>query len=78
MQGKDVLYICGSDEHGAAITLRAKKEKTTPKDIVDTYHAQIKETFEDFGISFDHYHRTSAKLHHETSSDFFKERAAAG
>jgi len=71
-QGKDVLFVCGSDEHGAAITLRAKKEGTTPKAIVDKYHNQIKKAFEDFGISFDYYHRTSSELHHKTASDFFK------
>ena len=70
-QGKDVLFVCGSDEHGAAITLRAKKEETTPKAIVDKYHNQIKKAFEDFGMSFDFYHRTSSELHHKTASDFF-------
>lgn len=68
---KDVAYICGSDEHGAAITLRAKKEGTTPKDIIDKYHQINKDTFEKFGISFDIYDRTSAPIHHETSQDFF-------
>ena len=71
MQGHDVVFICGSDEHGAAITLRAKKEGITPRDIVDKYHTLNKETFEKFGIEFDLYHRTSAPLHHETASDFF-------
>ncbi len=71
--GKDVVYICGSDEHGAAITLRAKKEGTTPKAIIDKYHKINKETFEKFGISFDIYDRTSAQIHHETSQEFFKE-----
>ncbi|MBT6745293.1 MAG: class I tRNA ligase family protein, partial [Flavobacteriales bacterium] len=71
-QGKDVLFVCGSDEHGAAITLRAKKEGTTPKAIVNKYHNQIKKAFEDFGMSFDYYHRTSSELHHKTASDFFK------
>lgn len=68
---KDVLYVCGSDEHGAAITLRAKKEGVTPKQIVDKYHEQIKTTFEQFGMSFDIYHRTSESIHHETSQEFF-------
>lgn len=68
---KDVLYVCGSDEHGAAITLRAKKEGVTPKEIVDKYHQQIEETFQRFGISFDIYHRTSESIHHETSQEFF-------
>lgn len=69
--GKDVLWVCGSDEHGAAITMRAKKEGRSPKEIIDTYHELNKQTFKDLGISFDHYHRTSAKLHHETSQEFF-------
>lgn len=72
MKDDDVLFVCGSDEHGAAITLRAKKEGTTPKEIVDQYHSQIKKAFEDFGIAFDIYHRTSSELHHETASEFFK------
>ena len=72
-KGKEVLWVCGSDEHGAAITLRAKKEKTSPKEIVDKYHEQIKNSFEDFGISFDIYHRTSSPLHHESAQEFFKE-----
>jgi len=68
---KDVLYVCGSDEHGAAITIKAKKEGTTPEAIIDKYHELNKSTFEKFGISFDMYHRTSAKIHHETSQGFF-------
>ena len=68
---RDVVYICGSDEHGVAITLRAKKEGITPKDIIDKYHKSISEAFERFGISFDIYHRTSALIHHETSQEFF-------
>lgn len=71
LRGREVVYICGSDEHGAAITLRAKKEGTTPQAIVDKYHEQIKEAFVKFGFSFDLYHRTSSKLHHETSQWFF-------
>ncbi len=70
-RGKDVAWICGSDEHGAAITLRAKREGTTPKEIVDKYHGIIKNAFNDFGISFDFYHRTSAPEHHKTAQDFF-------
>ncbi len=70
-QGKDVLYVCGSDEHGAAITIKAKKEGTTPKAIIDQYHELNKDTFERFGISFDIYHRTSADIHHKTSQEFF-------
>ena len=70
--GNDVLYICGSDEHGVPITIKAKKEGVTPQDIVDKYHAIIKQSFSDFGISFDNYSRTSAKVHHDTASEFFK------
>jgi methionyl-tRNA synthetase len=70
--GNDVIYICGSDEHGVPITLKAKKEGVTPQDIVDKYHAIIKKSFQDFGISFDNYSRTSAKVHHDTASEFFK------
>ena len=72
LQGKDVIFVCGSDEHGAAITIKAKKENTTPKEIVDKYHSIIKKSFEDFGISFDIYHRTSEPIHYETSQDFFR------
>ncbi len=70
--GNDVLYICGSDEHGVPITLKAKKEGVSPQDIVDKYHAIIKQSFNNFGISFDNYSRTSAKVHHDTASEFFK------
>ena len=68
---KDVVYVCGSDEHGAAITIRAKKEGITPQEIIDKYNKQIKESFEEFGISFNIYHRTSEKIHHELSQEFF-------
>ncbi len=77
-KGKDVLFVCGSDEHGAAITLRAKKEDTTPQAIVDKNHAIIEKAFADFGIEFDIYHRTSSKLHHETASEFFKDMHEKG
>ncbi|MDA9056623.1 methionine--tRNA ligase [Flavobacteriaceae bacterium] len=72
LQGHDVAFICGSDEHGVPITIKAKKEGVTPQDIVDRFHANIKTSFEDFGISFDNYSRTTAKIHHETASEFFK------
>ncbi len=72
LQGHDVAFICGSDEHGVPITIKAKKEGVTPQDIVDKYHAIIKKSFVDFGITFDNYSRTTAKIHHETASDFFK------
>lgn len=78
LKGKDVAYICGSDENGAAITLRAKKEGITPQEIVDKYHNLFKTTFEKLGISFDYYHRTSAPLHHETAQDFFKKLLEKG
>lgn len=68
---KDVVYICGSDEHGAAITIKAKKEGTTPQAIIDKYHQQIKQSFEEFGMSFDIYHRTSSAIHHDLSQEFF-------
>ncbi|WP_435414211.1 methionine--tRNA ligase [Polaribacter aestuariivivens] len=71
LTGKDVAYICGSDEHGVAIPMRAKKEGVSPKDIIDKYHGIIKQSFLDFGISFDNYSRTSSKIHHETASEFF-------
>jgi len=70
-QQKDVVYVCGSDEHGAAITIQAMKEKTTPREIVDKYHAMLKSNMADLGISFDIYHRTSAPIHHETAQEFF-------
>ena len=71
LHGHDVAFICGSDEHGVPITIKAKKEGVTPQDIVDKYHAIIKKSFEDIGITFDNYSRTSAKIHHETASEFF-------
>ncbi|MBL31377.1 MAG: methionine--tRNA ligase [Flavobacteriales bacterium] len=71
--GADVLYVCGSDEHGVPITITAKKHNITPKEVVDKYHTMIQKAFCDFDISFDIYHRTSSKLHHETASNFFKE-----
>lgn len=70
--GKDVLFVCGSDEHGVAISMKAKKEGVTPKEVIDKYHGMIKTSFEDFGISFDNYSRTSAPVHHKTASDFFE------
>ncbi len=72
MNDHDVAFICGSDEHGAAITLRAKKEGITPKEIVDKYNGIISKAFTDFGISFDVFHRTSESIHHETAQEFFK------
>ena len=70
---RDIIFICGSDEHGAAIPIRAKKEGLSPKKIIDKYHNEIKKSFINFGISFDNYSRTSAKIHHETASHFFND-----
>ncbi len=72
LKNEDVLLIGGSDEHGVPITLKAKNEGITPQDVVDKFHGIIKKSFEDFGISFDVYSRTSSKIHHETASEFFK------
>ena len=72
MNKKDVLFVCGSDEHGVPITIKAKKENCTPQDIVDRYNAIIKKSFEDFGIGFSNYSRTTHELHSKVSSDFFK------
>ena len=72
LKKEDVLFIGGSDEHGVPITIRARKEGVTPQDVVDKYHNIIKKSFEDFGISFDVYGRTTSKVHHDTASEFFK------
>lgn len=71
MKGEDVVFICGSDEHGAAITIRAKKDGVTPKEIIDKYHEMNKRSFEGLGIHFDHYDRTSSQLHRETAQEYF-------
>ena len=70
-KGTDVLFIGGSDEHGVPITIKARKEGITPQEVVDRYHAMIKDSFGKFGISFDIYSRTSNAIHHETASEFF-------
>ena len=72
LKGKDIIYICGSDEHGVPITIRAKKEGISPQEVVDKYHEINKKAFRDLGISFDIYDRTSSPVHHETAADFFK------
>ncbi|MFK7001178.1 methionine--tRNA ligase [Flavobacterium oreochromis] len=72
LQGKDVAFICGSDEHGVAISMKAKKEGITPQEVIDKYDGIIRKSFQDFGISFDNYSRTSAQIHHETASAFFR------
>ena len=71
LRGRDVVYVCGSDEHGGPITMRAKKEGVSPQSIVDKYHEMNELDFKALGIDFDIYHRTSDKLHHETASEFF-------
>ncbi len=78
MQGNDVAFVCGSDEHGVAIPMKAKKEGVTPQQIIDKYHAIIKRSFEDFGVSFDNYSRTSNKIHHKTASEFFSKLYEGG
>ena len=70
--GKDVAFICGSDEHGVAISMKAKKEGISPQEVIDKYDGIIRKSFLDFGISFDNYSRTSSKTHHDTASEFFK------
>jgi methionyl-tRNA synthetase len=70
---EDVLFVCGSDEHGVAITLKARKEGVSPQEVVDKYHSLIKNSFRDFGISFDIYSRTSSPVHHETSAEIFRQ-----
>ena len=71
-KNKDVLFVCGSDEHGVAISMKAKKEGITPQEVIDKYDGIIRKSFEDFGISFDNYSRTSREIHHQTASDFFR------
>ena len=72
MRGEDVVFVCGSDEHGVPITIKAKKEGVSPQDVVDKYDGIIRQSFQDFGIEFDNYSRTSGKTHHKTASEFFK------
>lgn len=71
LQGSDVLFVCGSDEHGVPITLKARNEGISPQQVVDKYHHLMKDAFAEFGISFDIYSRTSAPVHHETARAFF-------
>ena len=70
--GREVIFICGSDEHGVAISIKASKETTTPKSIIDKYDKIIRKSFESFGISFDNYSRTSRQIHYDTASEFFQ------
>ncbi len=72
LNNNDIIYICGSDEHGVPIMLRARNEGVSPQEIVDRYHKRNKESFKEFGIGFDYYGRTSSEVHHETSQDFFR------
>jgi methionyl-tRNA synthetase len=72
LQGKDVAFMCGSDEHGVAISMKAKKEGITPQEVIDKYDGIIRKSFLDFGISFDNYSRTSSKIHHDTAQEFFR------
>ena len=72
LQGKDVAFMCGSDEHGVAISMKARKEGVSPQEIIDKYDGIIRKSFVDFGISFDNYSRTSAKIHHDTAQEFFR------
>lgn len=78
LKNQDVIFIGGSDEHGVPITIRAKKEGITPQDVVDRYHSMIKKSFEEFGISFDVYSRTTSKTHEQLASDFFKKLLKEG
>ncbi len=78
LQGHDVAFVCGSDEHGVPITIKAKREGVTPQDIVDKYHGIIKKSFEEFGVSFNNYSRTSAEVHHKTASEFFRKLYDSG
>ena len=78
LKGDDVVFICGSDEHGVPITIKAKKEGISPQALVDRYHKIIKDSFEEFGISFDNYSRTSSEIHYKTASSFFKNLSDKG
>ena len=72
LKGEEVAFVCGSDEHGMAITMKARKEGVSPREIVDRYHFMMRDALADFGIAFDHYSRTSSEAHHKVASDFFK------
>ncbi len=78
LKGSDIVYMCGSDEHGVAITIRAEREGVSPRDIIDRYHPQIKNSFERLGVSFDNYSRTSLPIHHETGQEFFSDLYSKG
>ena len=72
LKGSDVVYICGSDEHGVPIMIKARNENVSPQDVVDRYHEMNKKSFEQFGMTFDYYGRTSSPVHHETSQEFLE------
>ena len=72
LKGREVLSLCGSDEHGVPVTIRARKEGCTPQEVVDRYNRIIADSFRDFGISFDNYGRTTSDIHRQTASDFFR------
>ena len=72
LRGEDVVFICGSDEHGVPITIKARQEKVSPRDIVDKYHGMIRDAFAEFGISFSIYSRTTSGMHYKTASEFFR------
>ena len=72
LKGREVLFICGSDEHGVPVTIRARKQGCTPQEVVDRYNRIIADSFRDFGISFDNYGRTTSDIHRQTASDFFR------
>src|SRR6478609_8795915 len=71
-RGRDVVFICGSDEHGVPITIKAKKEGITPQQVVDKYNAMMRDSFKEFGIEFSYYGRTSSPTHHDTAQEFFR------
>jgi methionyl-tRNA synthetase len=71
LQKRDIVYVCATDEHGVPITITAEKEGITPQEVVERYHTLIKESFQRFGMSFDHFSATSRQIHHKTSQDFF-------
>ena len=78
LKGQEVLFVCGSDEHGVPVTIRARKEGITTQQVVDRYHELIKRSFADFGVSFDIYSRTTSKTHHQFAADYFRKMYDAG
>ena len=78
LKGQEVLFVCGSDEHGVPVTIRARKEGITTQQVVDRYHELIKRSFADFGVSFDIYSRTTSDIHHKFAADYFRHMYDAG